>query len=56
MDRIRRMGVATPGVYLVDQTERKIYMEYLGDESMTVKEFLYGLGTFDHPSKFNSVT
>ena len=27
-------------------------MEYLGDESMTVKDFLYGLGTFDHPSKF----
>lgn len=45
------MGVATPGVLLVDQGERKIYMEYLGDESMTVKEFLYGLGTFKHPSK-----
>ena len=49
MDRIRRMGVPTPGVYLVDQTERKIFMEYLGDESMTVKEFLYGIGTFNHP-------
>ena len=51
MDRVRRMGVPTPGIYLVDQAERKIYMEYLGDESMTVKEFLYGLGNFDHPSK-----
>ena len=52
MDRVRRMGVATPGVYLVDQVERKIYMEYLGDEAMTVKQFLYDLGTYDHPSKF----
>ena len=41
MDRIRRMGVLTPGVFLVDQAERKIYMEYLGDEAMTVKQFLY---------------
>ena len=49
MDRIRRMGVLTPGVYLVDQTTRKIYMEYLGHESMTVKIFLYQLGSFDHP-------
>ena len=51
MDRIRRMGVLTPGVYLVDQVSRKIYMEYLGHESMTVKAFLYQLGSFDHPSK-----
>lgn len=43
------MGVLTPGVYLVDQVTRKIYMEYLGHESMTVKAFLYQLGTFDHP-------
>ena len=43
------MGVLTPGVYLVDQTTRKIYMEYLGHESMTVKTFLYQLGSFDHP-------
>jgi len=40
MDRIRRMGVPTPGVYLVDLGTRKIYMEYLGYESMTVKAFL----------------
>ena len=45
------MGVLTPGVYLVDQVQRKIYMEYLGDEALTVKDFLYQLGTFDHPSK-----
>ena len=37
MDRVRRMGVATPGVYLVDLTQRKFYMEYLGQEAMTVK-------------------
>ena len=41
MDRLRRMGVLAPGVYLVDTTERKIYMEYLGDEAMTVKQFIY---------------
>ena len=51
MDRVRRMGVLAPGVYLVDVNERKIYMEYLGDEAMTVKHFLYQIGTFDHPSK-----
>ena len=45
------MGVLAPGIYLVDQATRKIYMEYLGDEAMTVKAFLYELGTFDHPSK-----
>lgn len=51
MDRVRRMGVPTPGVYLVDLTQRKFYMEYLGQEAMTVKEFLYQLGSYDHPSK-----
>ena len=39
MDRVRKLGVATPGLYLVDQVERKIYMEYLHD-AITVKEFL----------------
>ena len=52
IDRVRRMGVLAPGIYLVDQVTRKIYMEYLGDEAMTVKAFLYELGTFEHPSKF----
>ena len=51
IDRIRRMGVLAPGVFLVDQGARKIYMEYLGDEALTVKAFLYQLGTYDHPSK-----
>jgi len=50
MDRVRRMGLFTPGVYLVDQGERKIYMEYL-EGAITVKQFLYDLGTYDHPSK-----
>ena len=40
MDRVRRMGVLAPGVYLVDQTARKIYMEYLGDEAFSVKAFI----------------
>ena len=36
MDRVRKLGVAAPGLYLVDQVERKIYMEYLHD-AITVK-------------------
>jgi len=51
MERVRRFGVPAPGVYLADQAQRKIYMEYLSD-AMTVKEFLNGLPSFDHPSKF----
>ena len=39
MERVRRVGVPAPGVYLVDQAERKIYMEYLKD-AITVKQFL----------------
>ena len=50
MDRVRRLGVATPGLYLVDQKERKLYVEYLSD-AMTVKQFLNGLDSFDHPGK-----
>ena len=52
MERVRRLGILTPSVYLVDQTERKIYMEYLGNNSITVKDFLYNLGSFDHPGKY----
>ena len=50
MNRIRKFGVPTPGLYLVDEVGRRIYMEYLGRHAMTVKEFLYQLGTFEHPS------
>ena len=50
MDRVRKLGVPTPGIYLVDQTQRKIYMEHLHD-AITVKDFLRGLNDFSHPSK-----
>jgi len=40
MSRIRKVGVPTPTIYLIDEIERKIYMEYLGKNSMTVKEFI----------------
>ena len=53
MDRVRKLGVAAPGLFLVDQAERKIYMEYLSD-SITVKDFLNGLSSFTHPSKFQN--
>ena len=51
MERARRMGVPAPGVYLLDQVQRKIYMEYLSD-GLTVKEFLNGLPSFEHPSEY----
>jgi tRNA A-37 threonylcarbamoyl transferase component Bud32 len=41
MNRARRFGVPTPGLYLIDEVSRKIYMEYLGNDSLSVKEFLY---------------
>ena len=50
MDRARKRGVQTPTVYLVDETERKIYMEYLGQESLTLREFFSGLGDWFHPA------
>jgi tRNA A-37 threonylcarbamoyl transferase component Bud32 len=52
IDRVRKMGVLAPGIYLVDLPQRKIFMEYLGDEAFTVKHFLDSIGNFDHPSKF----
>jgi tRNA A-37 threonylcarbamoyl transferase component Bud32 len=51
MSRIRKFGVPTPALYLIDEVERRIYMEYLGFHAFTVKEFLYQLKSFDHPSK-----
>ncbi len=50
MNRARKFGIPTPGILLVDETARKIYMEYLGHHSMSVKEFLYQLGNFEDPS------
>ena len=40
MNRVRKTGVPSPAVYLVDEVQRKIYMEYLGNHAMTLKEFL----------------
>ena len=41
MTRLRKFGVPTPCIYLIDEINRRIYMEYLGDHSMSVKEFLF---------------
>ena len=41
MERVRKLGILAPAVYLVDMNERKIYMEYLGSTAITVKDFLY---------------
>jgi tRNA A-37 threonylcarbamoyl transferase component Bud32 len=50
MSRIRKVGVPTPTIYLIDEAERKIYMEYLGKNSMTVKEFIQQMDNdFSHP-------
>ncbi len=53
MDRVRKLGVPAPGVYLVDLTERKIYSEYLQD-AITVKQFLMSV-PFNHKGKLNDV-
>ena len=50
MDRVRKLGVPAPGVYLVDLTERKIYLEYLQD-AITVKQFLLEV-PFTHKGKW----
>jgi tRNA A-37 threonylcarbamoyl transferase component Bud32 len=54
MNRARKFGVPTPALYLIDEVGRKIYMEYLGVNSITVKQFLYTIGSFEHPSKIKS--
>jgi len=51
MNRIRKFGVPTPALYLIDEIGRKIFMEYMGQHAFTVKEFLYQLKSYDHPSK-----
>ena len=50
MARVRKAGVMTPAVFLCDVKARKIFMEYLGDEAMTLKEFISGLYNFAHPA------
>jgi len=50
MNRARKFGVPTPGIFLIDEVSRKIYMEHLGPETLSVKEFLYQLNSYDHPS------
>lgn len=50
MNRVRKSGVLAPAVYLCDVAERKIFMEYLGDETKTLKDFIRGLGgNMSHP-------
>ena len=49
MNRIRRLGVPTPTIYLIDEQERRIYMEYLGDHALTIKEFIRQVGDLTHP-------
>jgi len=52
MSRIRKFGVPTPSLYLIDEIGRKIYMEYMGDHAFTVKQFLYSIceeNDYTHP-------
>ena len=51
MARARRFGIPTPALYLIDEESRRIYMEFLGNNAVTVKDFLYQLKSYDHPSK-----
>lgn len=50
MNRVRKSGVLTPAIYLIDTNEKKIYMEYLGDRSMTLKDFIRELDDLTHPA------
>lgn len=50
MNRVRKAGVLTPAIYLVDMNDRKIFMEYLGDYSITLKDFIRELNDLDHPA------
>ena len=50
MNRVRKAGVLTPTIYLVDISDRKIYMEYLGDHSLTLKDFIRELNDLSHPA------
>ena len=50
MNRVRKAGVLTPAIYLCDLNDRKIFMEYLGDNAMTLKNFIKGLNDYSHPA------
>lgn len=50
MNRARKVGVLTPAIYLVDLSQRKIIMEYLGVNAITVKDFIKEINDLDHPS------
>ena len=50
MNRARKNGVLAPAVYLVDVSDRKIIMEYLGIHAITVKDFIKEMDDLDHPS------
>ena len=50
-----KAGVPTPAIYLYDEAERKIYMEYLGDHALTLKEFIKQMNhDYAHPI-FNQI-
>ncbi len=48
MARVRKNGVYTPHLFLIDEIGRKIYMEYLED-SITAKELLRGIPSYSDP-------
>ena len=50
MSRVRKSGVLTPALYLVDMGTRRIFMEYLGDEALTLKDFIRGINDLEHPA------
>lgn len=49
MFRARKNGVYTPHLILIDELNRKIYMEYI-ENSITVKAFIWSLADYSHPS------
>ena len=50
MNRVKKAGVLTPAIYLVDINDRKIYMEYLGEYALTLKDFIREVDNLSHPA------
>jgi len=50
MSRVRKSGVYTPHLILIDEINRKIYMEFI-ENSITVKELIWTLQDYSHPGE-----
>ncbi|CAI2379651.1 unnamed protein product [Moneuplotes crassus] len=49
MARVKKAGVNTPALFFLDHENRKIYMEYLQEPTITVKQFLLEIEDINIP-------